>query len=491
MNELYSDPLPAFRDVPPADRQSLFVQKLHLCAFSFDFNDSSKHLREKEMKRQTLLELVDYANIGSGKFTEAVSEDIVFMISSNLLRTLPPPPRAHEPDTFEAEEEEPSLDASWPHLQIVYEFLLRYVVSNDTDAKVAKKYIDQSFVLRLLELFDSEDPRERDYLKTILHRIYGKFMVHRPFIRKAINNVFYRFIFETERHNGIAELLEILGSIINGFALPLKEEHKIFLQRALLPLHKPKCVAMYHQQLAYCLTQVCRTLERACDCDASACSLACGHVCKHARQYFIVMNSSDMHAAISQFVEKDGKLAEPVLRSLLKYWPVTNSQKEVLFLSELEEILELTQPGEFQQVMLPLFCQLTRCLNSQHFQVAERSLFLWNNEYIVNLVAQYRHVLLPIVLPALEDNAAHHWNPAVHGLTLNVRKMFQELDEQLYEDCRRKYDEDQLRMRHALETRDKNWALLQQVARAKDPHGFTNDKLPSYQIKPDNGIAAL
>lgn len=61
------------------------------------------------------------------------------------------------------------------------------------DAKMAKKYIDQQFVLRLLELFDSEDPRERDYLKTILHRIYGKFMVHRPFVRKAINNVFCEF----------------------------------------------------------------------------------------------------------------------------------------------------------------------------------------------------------------------------------------------------------------------------------------------------------
>ena len=44
-----------------------------------------------------------------------------------------------------------------------------------------------------------------------------------------------------------------------------------------------------------------------------------------------------------QFVEKDPKLAEPVLNSLLKYWPVTNSQKEVLFLGELEEILEMTQ----------------------------------------------------------------------------------------------------------------------------------------------------
>ncbi len=71
-------------------------------------------------------------------------------------------------------------------------------------------------------------------------------------------------------------------------------------------------------------------------------------------------------------MEKDSKLAEPVLNALLKYWPVTNSQKEVLFLGELEEILELTQPAEFQRVMEPLFRQLAKCLNSQHFQVCSR-----------------------------------------------------------------------------------------------------------------------
>ena len=58
----------------------------------------------------------------------------------------------------------------------MYEFLLRFVVSNETDPKVVKKYIDTQFLVKLLDLFDSEDPRERDYLKTILHRIYG---VHR------------------------------------------------------------------------------------------------------------------------------------------------------------------------------------------------------------------------------------------------------------------------------------------------------------------------
>ena len=48
---------------------------------------------------------------------------------------------------------------------------------------------------------------------------------------------------------------KILGSIINGFALPLKEEHKLFLTRVLIPMHKPKGLSMYHPQLAYCIVQ--------------------------------------------------------------------------------------------------------------------------------------------------------------------------------------------------------------------------------------------
>lgn len=49
-----------------------------------------------------------------------------------------------------------------------------------------------NLALQLLELFDSEDPRERDFLKTTLHRIYGKFLGLRAFIRKQINNIFYK-----------------------------------------------------------------------------------------------------------------------------------------------------------------------------------------------------------------------------------------------------------------------------------------------------------
>ena len=45
----------------------------------------------------------------------------------------------------------------------------------------------------------------------MLHRIYGKFMSHRAHIRRSIGHVFLSYVYETERHAGIAELLEILG----------------------------------------------------------------------------------------------------------------------------------------------------------------------------------------------------------------------------------------------------------------------------------------
>lgn len=41
----------------------------------------------------------------------------------------------------------------------------------------------------------------------------------------------------------------LFHSIINGFALPLKEEHKIFLLKVLLPLHKVKSLSVYHPQV--------------------------------------------------------------------------------------------------------------------------------------------------------------------------------------------------------------------------------------------------
>ncbi|KAH8277128.1 hypothetical protein KR026_005825 [Drosophila bipectinata] len=411
--------LPALRETTAGEREELFIQKIRQCCTLFDFSEPLSDLKWKEVKRAALHEMVDFLTNQNGVITEVIYPEAINMFSVNLFRTLPPSSNPNGAE-FDPEEDEPTLESSWPHLQLVYELFLRFLESPDFQPNMAKRYIDHQFVLQLLDLFDSEDPRERDFLKTVLHRIYGKFLGLRAFIRKQINNVFYRFIYETEHHNGIAELLEILGSIINGFALPLKEEHKQFLLKVLLPLHKAKSLSVYHPQLTYCVVQ---------------------------------------------FLEKDPSLSEAVIKSLLKFWPKTHSPKEVMFLNELEELLDVIEPAEFQKVMVPLFRQIAKCVSSPHFQVAERALYYWNNEYIMSLIADNSAVILPIMFPALNRNSKTHWNKTIHGLIYNALKLFMEMNQRLFDDCSKNYKQEKQMEREKLSQREELWQQVESLAK--------------------------
>ncbi|KAL0266946.1 UNVERIFIED_CONTAM: hypothetical protein PYX00_009350 [Menopon gallinae] len=410
--------LPPLKDAPLAEQEELFIKKVRQCNVFFDFMDPLSDLKGKEIKRSTLNELVDYVSSAKSVFTERAYPEIIKMVGTNLFRTLPP---SENPD-FDPEEDDPMLEASWPHLHLVYEFFLRFLESPDFQPSIGKKVLDQKFVRQLLDLFDSEDPRERDYLKTVLHRIYGKFLSLRAFIRKQINNIFLSFVYETEHFNGVRELLEILGSIINGFALPLKEEHKVFLARVLLPLHTVKYLSQYHAQLTYCIVQ---------------------------------------------FLEKDPTLTESVVRALLKFWPKTFSQKEVMFVGELEEVLDVIEPAQFIKIQEPLFRQIAKCVSSPHFQVAERALYYWNNEYIMSLIEQNNHVIMPIMFPALYRISKEHWNQTIIALVYNVLKTFMEMNGKLFDELTASYKMERQKEKKREKERDEMWKKLQELESKK------------------------
>ncbi|KAJ3585103.1 hypothetical protein NHX12_013825 [Muraenolepis orangiensis] len=365
--QLLPVPLSEFPDAPVAELHDLFCKKLQQCCVLFDFLDCVADLKGKEIKRAALNELVESVATSRGVLIEPLYPEAIKMISVNIFRTLPP----SENPEFDPEEDEPTLEASWPHLQLVYEFFLRFLESPDFQPSMAKRYVDQKFVLQ-----------------TILHRVYGKLLGLRAYIRKQINNIFLRFIYETEHFNGVAELLEILGSIINGFALPLKSEHKQFLVRVLIPLHT----------LAYCVVQ---------------------------------------------FMEKDATVTEYIIRGLLKYWPKTCTQKEVMFLGEIEEILDVIEPSQFIRVQEPLFKQIAACISSPHFQVAERALYFWNNEYILSLIEENCQVILPLVFSTLYRVSKEHWNQTIVSLIYNVLKTFMEMNSKLFDDLTASYKGDE------------------------------------------------
>lgn len=393
---------------------------LKLCEKTYVISDEHAHLPNKEIKRRYLVDIAEYVSSNKGVFNEQTFNPFMSMISANLLRSLPVS-NSTELYMYDAEDDEPFYEPLWPHLQVVYELLRKFVVSSDTDSKLARSCITVEFVTGMVELFNSEDVREREYLKTILHRIYGKVMPLRGAIRQAIMNVFHRVVYENQRHNGIGELLEILGSVINGFAIPLKEEHKVLLRKCLLPLHMPTSMPSYHEQLSFCVTQ---------------------------------------------FVELEPALGGEVIQILIRHWPTTHTRKEVMLLGEIEEVLELTEVRKLENVIAPLFKRIGRCIESPHFQVAGRALFYWNNSYVVNLMNEYRTQIVPAVVGCLQRNTTH-WNSNVVSLSSNVQKQVAEADEGLYEKCCAQYEKEMREQQMKEEERMLRWRAVYRMAQRR------------------------
>lgn len=82
----------------------------------------------------------------------------------------------------------------------------------------------------------------------------------------------------------------------------------------------------------------------------------------------------------------------------------------------------------------------------------------------MSLIAQNRDVILPLIFEALEKNMRGHWNQAVYGLTANVRKMFLEMDAELFGECERQLLEKEARARELEEQRELTWKKLEAVA---------------------------
>lgn len=86
----------------------------------------------------------------------------------------------------------------------------------------------------------------------------------------------------------------------------------------------------------------------------------------------------------------------------------------------------------------------------------------------MSLIAQNRNIILPIIFEALEKNIQSHWNQAVHGLTINIRKMFLEMDVELFEECQREHAEREAKAREVEEQRELTWKKLADAAAQRE-----------------------
>ncbi len=64
------------------------------------------------------------------------------------------------------------------------------------------------------------------------------------------------------------------------------------------------------------------------------------------------------------FLTKDSSLAYPLLDGMLKYWPFANYIKEVLFLSELLEVIEVSELDKLEPYLNKLIKRYIKAISS-------------------------------------------------------------------------------------------------------------------------------
>lgn len=87
----------------------------------------------------------------------------------------------------------------------------------DIEGYQLKDFLKPRYLQELVQLLDSDEYDEREFLKNIIHKLYEKVVQRRKQLRKAINDTFLTLVHESHQFQGAGELLDITSSIVIGF----------------------------------------------------------------------------------------------------------------------------------------------------------------------------------------------------------------------------------------------------------------------------------
>ncbi|KAA6402457.1 MAG: putative serine/threonine-protein phosphatase 2A 56 kDa regulatory subunit alpha [Streblomastix strix] len=147
-------------------------------------------------------------------------------------------------------EEDPTIEESQLHIEKIQDIFQLFEMSPDVELKIIKlDAVDKGFIVQLVNLLDTEDPRERETLKAVMHKMYVRFAAYRMLIHNSKDSIFDRVGFNKIRFNGTAELLKIMGSVFAGLTFQIKVDLLRLFRYALLLLHHAIPLPKFNIQL--------------------------------------------------------------------------------------------------------------------------------------------------------------------------------------------------------------------------------------------------
>ena len=135
---------------------------------------------------------------------------------------------------------------------------------------------------------------------------------------------------------------------------------------------------------------------------------------------------------LSMYLQKDETLVVVIVKKMIRFWPKQNSRKEMLMLNELEEFITDVSQEIFVPIAEIVAKQLARCVQSDHFQIAQRSVQMFENSTVLELLQMNSEIMYPILIPAMSKNLTKHWNRLVQDINFNAIQQLKNNDRRAY-----------------------------------------------------------
>jgi serine/threonine-protein phosphatase 2A regulatory subunit B' len=130
-------------------------------------------------------------------------------------------------------------------------------------------------------------------------------------------------------------------------------------------------------------------------------------------------------------------LSIDLIKGLLKFWPLTCPAKEVIYISEIEEVLDMmgtSAESKFSEFGPSLLKRLILTSQGMHYQAAERSLLLLNSDHFQKIVKANMSKAYPIIVKGLLNSSqTSHWNQTVTTITYSVIRTYMEINREQFE----------------------------------------------------------
>ena len=341
--------------------QQVFLQWLSLCTNSTTSTRTERIAALSSL--QSFLIVPTHVSLFIIPFLDQVWE----MLQHCLFRPLSSAPKPQDTDVEDLGIVwSPETDPNWQEIKAVYAVFHTLVCSEDLEVKYLKQFMTPAFLRDFIALLDSPVQEEKREALIALHKLYAKVIPRRKLIRTILKETLQIATYEEIQFTGIAEILELQSAVASGFNVPLRQEHIDFFTQVLLPLYKSPHLDSFSSGLNHCM---------------------------------------------DQYIDKDAALVQPLLATLLRYWPCASPAKEVVFILTLNDVVLFQWRGsDLGSLVRKLTLRMCRIMLNLYARSVDHLLSHLESEGYMRLLKTYKETMYPLLIPVLVEQQSHYWH---------------------------------------------------------------------------------